>query len=103
MMMLFVKVIYMNDETRNLLKIIGSAKTVEILEYLREHGTAQHRDLNAFVNTHTLYRRIAQLIHYGLIEHHYERYDVKKEWYTLTEKGDHILKCVYTVVELLGH
>ena len=93
----------MDDETQALLKIIGSAKTVEILEYLREHGTAQHRDLNTFVNTHTLYRRVAQLIHYGLIEHHFERQNVKKEWYTLTEKGEHVLQCVYTVAELFEH
>jgi hypothetical protein len=44
----------MSEIARELLKIVGQAGTVEILEYLRDHGTAQHLDLNAFTNTHTL-------------------------------------------------
>lgn len=91
----------MDDETRKFLKLIGSAKTVEILEHLREHGTGQHRDLNAFTNTHTLNTRLNQLIKYGLIEHHYERHDVRKEWYTLTEKGEQVLRYVEDVVKVL--
>ena len=91
----------MDDESRKFLKMIGSAKAMEILEYLREHGTAQHRDFNAFTNTHTLHTRLNQLLKYGLIEHHYERHDVRKEWYTLTEKGDEVLQYVEDVVKVL--
>ncbi len=81
----------MSEIARELLKIIGQAGTVEILEYLREHGTAQHQELNAFTNTHTLNVRLRQLIRHGLIEHNYERHIPKKEWYTITEKGKKIL------------
>lgn len=90
----------MDDETREFLKMIGSAKTVEILEYFREHGTAQHQELNEFVNIHTLNTRLMQLIKFGLIEHHYVREDVKTEWYSLTEKGDQVLQYVEDMVKL---
>ncbi len=91
----------MDEETRKFLKMIGSVKTVDILAYIREHGAAHHRDLNAFVSTHTLHTRLIQLAKYGLIEHHYERHDTKKEWYTLTEKGNHVLTYVDNMVKLL--
>lgn len=92
----------MNEEIRKLLKLVGSAKTVEILEYLREHGTGQHRDFNAFTNTHTLNTRLIQLIKYKLIEHHYKRHDVRIEWYTLTERGEHILAYVDSVAKVIA-
>ena len=90
----------MDEEIRKLLKLVGSAKTVEILEYLREHGKAQHRDFNTFTNTHTLNTRLIQLIKFKLIEHHYERLNVRLEWYTLTKRGEHILAYVDSVAKV---
>jgi DNA-binding HxlR family transcriptional regulator len=90
----------MDEESLELLKIIGLTKTVEILEYFREHGTARHHDLSQFVNMHTLNSRICQMLKFKLIEHHYERIKSKREWYTLTEKGKKVLEYAENVAKL---
>lgn len=90
----------MNDEAQSLFKVIGSPKAVDILKYLREQGTAQHRDFHAFTNAHTLNTRLNELITYELIEHHYEK-GVKKEWYTLTEKGSQVLAYMEEIAKVL--
>ncbi len=90
----------MDEESLELLKIVGSVKTVNILEYLRDHDTAQHHDLSQFVNTHTLNSRIYQMLKFNLIEHHYERAELKREWYTLTEKGKKVLEYAENMAKL---
>ena len=90
----------MNDEPKSFFKMIGSPKAVEILKYLHEQGTAQYRDFHAFTNAHTLNTRLNELITYELIEHHAEK-GVKKEWYTLTEKGSQVLTYMEEIAKVL--
>ncbi len=90
----------MSEKARELLKIVGQTSTVEILTYLREHSTAQYRELDAFANTRTLNVRLIQLIRHGLIEHNYQRSISRKEWYTITEKGKKVLEHMEKIMEI---
>jgi DNA-binding HxlR family transcriptional regulator len=69
------------------LKILGKKGSVTIVRFLEEHGTARYIQLQQFVSTHTLNARIKDFMQLGLIEHHFVREPVRKEWYELTEKG----------------
>jgi len=42
----------------------------------------------------TINRRLRELIKLGIIEHHFERKSKRKEWYTLTEKGERIFEAI---------
>ncbi len=53
-----------------------------------------------FVNTPTLNDRLRRLLQYKLIEHHLERVNTRKEWYSLTEKGRQVLNHLETIVRL---
>jgi DNA-binding HxlR family transcriptional regulator len=73
------------------LKMLGLKATKKILEYLDEHETAQYKQLQQFVNTHTLNTRMRELLDFNLVQHHLVREDVRREWYESTEKGKRIL------------
>ena len=75
----------MEERDEEFLKIIGLTGTKQILEFISEHGTAQYKDFQPFVNTHTLNRRLRELLIYGFLEHHIEKEEKRMEWYTLTE------------------
>ncbi|MBU7018266.1 MAG: winged helix-turn-helix transcriptional regulator [Theionarchaea archaeon] len=74
------------------LRVISLKGTRDILKYLDKHGMAQHQQLDAFINTCTLNRRLNQLLKYSLIQHHLDKKDARREWYSLTERGKKILK-----------
>jgi len=46
-----------------------------------------------FAHVPTLNERVKQLLEYNLIEHHLERKELRREWYSITEKGRKIFKC----------
>ena len=81
------------DEEREeqFLKLISSKRARDILKYLDGHDTAQHADLNAFMNAATLNTKLHELLTFDLIEHHLDKSDMRKEWYNITEKGMLIL------------
>ncbi|KYK32402.1 MAG: winged helix-turn-helix transcriptional regulator [Theionarchaea archaeon] len=97
------KVRWYMDEKReeNFLKMLGLKATKRILEFLDENGTAQYKQLQQFVNTHTLNTRMRELLDYNLVEHHLVREDVRKEWYEPTEKGKKVLHHLREMVHLI--
>jgi predicted transcriptional regulator len=71
---------------KTIIQIVGLTGTVEILKYLSKHKTVSYTELIQFASVSTLNKRLIQLIHYKLIEHHFE-IKGRKEWYAITEKG----------------
>lgn len=91
------------DEKReeDFLKVISLKGTRDILKYLDEHKIAQHQQLDSFINTCTLNTRLNQLLKFSLIQHHLDKKDARKEWYSLTEKGKKILKHLEDMITIV--
>jgi DNA-binding HxlR family transcriptional regulator len=83
------------------LRMLGSRGTRNILVYLKVHGEAQHNQFDEFLNTCTLNIRLGQLLKFGLVEHHLVKKNARKEWYSLTERGEKILKHLEEMAELV--
>ena len=83
------------------LKMLGLKATKRILEYLEENGTAQYKQLQQFVNTHTLNTRMKELLDFGLVQHHLVREDVRREWYESTEKGKRVLHYLREIIRVI--
>ncbi len=84
----------------DLLKMLGLKSTKDILEFLDEYGTAQYKQLQQFVNTHTLNTRLRDLLDFSLVQHHLVREEVRKEWYEPTEKGLKVLQHLRGIIEV---
>ncbi|KYK37789.1 MAG: winged helix-turn-helix transcriptional regulator [Theionarchaea archaeon] len=84
------------------LKMLGATGTRQILEFLGEQDTARYTQMEEFLNTHTLNKRLRQLLVFGLVRHHLERAETRKEWYELTEKGREVLQHLQALVELIA-
>jgi DNA-binding HxlR family transcriptional regulator len=84
---------------KTIIQIIGLTGTVEILKYLSKHETVSYSELMQFTSIATLNKRLTQLIHYRLIEHHFE-IKGRKEWYTITEKGIEALELIEKLILL---
>ena len=92
----------MNEkEEEDFFRMLGLTATKRILKYLNEHKKAQYKEFAEFVNIHTLNVRLQQLLKFNLIEHHLTRKVVRKEWYTITEKGRKILKHLIEMIEMV--
>lgn len=91
------------DEKReeDFLKMLGLKATKRILEFLVENETAQYKQLQQFVNTHTLNTRMRELLEFDLVQHHLVREEVRREWYEPTEKGRKILAHLQEMVSLV--
>ncbi len=89
----------MDEKEEEFLKSISLKGTIDILRYLREHGTGQYKDLIEFMNEVTLYRRVKQLLEFDLIIHHLNKKDVRKEWYEITDKGRKILQILEDIIQ----
>ncbi|MBU7045165.1 MAG: winged helix-turn-helix transcriptional regulator [Theionarchaea archaeon] len=83
------------------LKMLGLKATKRILEYLEENGTAQYKQLQQFVNTHTLNTRMKELLDFDLVQHHLVREDVRREWYEVTEKGKKVLHYLREIIRVI--
>ena len=87
-------------EEKEFLKLIGLTGTIFILRYLNEHDSGQYKDLQDYINTHSLNQRLRTLLHFNLVEHHYVRDQTKKkEWYTLTETGRKVLSLIEEMIK----
>jgi DNA-binding HxlR family transcriptional regulator len=84
------------------LKLISSKSARDILKYLNRHDTAQHADLNAFMNAATLNTTLNELLMFDLIKHHLDKNSTRKESYTITEKGKKILQYLDDMIEVLS-
>lgn len=92
------------DEEREekFLKLISSKSARVIVKYMNEHKTAQHADLNAFMNAATLTTKLTELLTFGLIKHHLSKSGIRKEWYTITEEGNQILHHLDEMIEIVS-
>jgi len=86
----------MQKEDVKVLNVFGKKGTMQILEFL-DHGKVSYLQLQQFINTHTLNTRLRELLNYGLVQHHLERFEKRTEWYEITEKGRKVL---YSLKEL---
>ena len=84
-------------------KMLGSKAAVRILQYLGTEKRVKYRDLQQFVNTHTLNVRIKDLLNHGLIEHHLTREETRREWYELTEKGKKVIELLNKLIETVEY
>ncbi|MBU6997086.1 MAG: winged helix-turn-helix transcriptional regulator [Theionarchaea archaeon] len=82
----------MEEREKEFLRLLGLKSTLEILVYMDEHEAFQYTEMQHFVTTHTLNNRLRQLRELGIIEHHFMREDLRKEWYEPTEKGKRIIE-----------
>ncbi len=91
------------DEEREeqFIKFITSRGARDILKYLNKHDTAQHADLDAFMNTSTLNTKLNELLTFGLIKHHLDKSGMRKEWYTITKKGKLILQYLDDMIKIV--
>jgi DNA-binding HxlR family transcriptional regulator len=87
------------EKEEQFFKLITSKGARDILKHLNERETTQHADLNAFMNTSTLNTKLHELLTLDLIEHHLDKSDMRKEWYTITEKGKKILQYVDDMIK----
>ncbi|MBU7017849.1 MAG: winged helix-turn-helix transcriptional regulator [Theionarchaea archaeon] len=88
----------MEEKDDEFLKMLGSKGTKQILDFIHEHGTAQYRDFQLFMNVNTLNNRLKKLLRLGILEHHLEREEKRREWYTLTDKGKKLVKLLEEIV-----
>ena len=88
-------------EEEEFLKMIGLKGTLPVLKFLDERGEAQYGELTHLVNVVSLNTRLKQLLHFGLIEHHLERLELRREWYTITDRGREILDHLNEIVKLM--
>lgn len=86
----------MQKEDVKVLNVFGKKGTMQILEFL-DHGKVSYLQLQQLINTHTLNTRLRELLNYGLVQHHLERFEKRTEWYEITEKGRKVL---YSLKEL---
>ena len=91
----------MKKGSEDFFKNLGLTGTIAILEVLGEHKTARYMQFAEFVNAPLLNMRLRQLLESGLIEHHLERKDTKREWYTLTKKGQNVLNQLHKIQKIL--
>lgn len=85
---------------QEVLSLFRLKATREILQYLDEHGGVRYRELEQLASTFTLTTRLRKLQGLGLVKHHFEKRGMRREWYTITEKGRKVLKVMRTLLEL---
>lgn len=89
------------NHTNSILRVIGMAGSVYILEYLNTHSTTRYKELNKTLAAHTLNTRLRELLNLGLIEHHFIKKEKRIEWYTITEKGQHVCEHIKKLQNIL--
>ena len=89
------------QEEEAFLKMIGLKGTVPVLKFLNEKE-AQYKDLIRLATVDSLNTRLRQLLRFGLIEHHLERIEIRREWYSITDKGRKILNYLNEILELIN-
>lgn len=96
-----LEVTLVDKQEEEFLKMIGLKGTVPILRFLDEKKEGQYVELCHLVNVVTLNTRLKQLLYFGLIQHHLEKKEIRREWYTITNKGKKILDHVREMLKLV--
>ncbi|KYK36118.1 MAG: winged helix-turn-helix transcriptional regulator [Theionarchaea archaeon] len=89
------------EEQEEFIKMLGAKATKNILQFLDKEEKARYKQLQEFVNTHTLNTRIKELLAYDLIQHHMVREETRKEWYEPTERGRKVLGLLNELAEIV--
>ncbi len=89
-----------DTQLRELLRVLGFTATIDILNSIKE-GRNQYKHFILFTSISTLNKRTKQLMSLGIIEHHLTREDKRREWYTLTEKGEKVIEVIIKLEKVL--
>ena len=91
------------NETREmeLLALLGSKGTKEILQYLCKHGKVQYKEFDLSISVPTLSKHLVKLLKFNLVDHCMTRDTKRREWYEITEKGRKILEHLEEMVKLI--
>ena len=81
------------DNLKEFFKVLGSAATRDMLTSIDE-GNNQHKDFLKFGSISTINQRTKQLVGLDIIEHHLGREEMRREWYTLTERGERVVRAI---------
>ena len=87
-----------DKDLREFHKVLGLTATIDILKSI-EQGRGQYKDFLQIAGVAIINRRIRQLIDLKIIEHHFEREQKRREWYTLTKKGKRVVKAINRLEE----
>ena len=82
------------------IKLMCYTGSWEILKCIVQKGAAQYKDFAPFASTFTVNRRLKDFLHYNLIQHHFVRDDVRKEWYEPTETGREVYWCLKKMIDI---
>jgi len=83
--------------------LLSKKGTIDILKMLKDKNKAQYKDLLTInIGIATLNNRINALLKNGFIEHHLKRTTKREEFYTLSEKGERILKFIEEIEEIIN-
>jgi len=86
---------------RELLALLESKDTKEILQYLRKQGEVQYTNFDLSISPPTLNTRLRKLLKFGLIEHCIAKQPKRREWYEITEKGRRVLQSLEDIIRLV--
>ncbi|MGD2247743.1 MAG: winged helix-turn-helix transcriptional regulator [Candidatus Methanofastidiosia archaeon] len=87
-------------KNEKIIKLLGFTGAIFILEYMDTHTKTQYKELNKTLAAYTLNCRLQELLESNLIEHHFERKEKRREWYTITKKGKKVLHIIHKLQEL---
>lgn len=88
-----------NLSTRiELLALLGSKNTKEILRYLCKQRKVQYKDFDLSISVPTLSTRLAKLLKFDLIEHCIAKEPKRREWYEITGRGKKVLKIMEDMI-----
>jgi len=82
-----------DQDLKEFLRVLGLTATIEILKSIQK-GKNQYLNFFTTASVSTINERIKQLITLGIIQHHLGREPKRKEWYTLTKRGERVLKAI---------
>ncbi len=85
----------------DLLKMLGARGAKQILEFLNQHRLCQYKQLEEFMNTHTLNIRLREMLTFQLVQFYFDRIETKERGYEITEKGEKILQHLRDLVKLM--
>jgi len=82
-----------NETTKTeLLALLGSKGTKEMLQHLCQHEKVQHTNFDVSISVSTINKRLRKLLKFNMVEHYRTREPKKTEWYEITERGKRVLK-----------
>lgn len=88
-------------QKKGILKFLRLKYTIDLLEFIRDHGETQHQDMIGPFQAHTLHFRLDEMCSYGLINYSIEKLEKRRTWYEVTKVGKTVLQIVNNVVNIM--